>query len=40
MQICNMGGEKILGGEIRGYAAGTVQDPWLSYDLTASFWTL
>ena len=40
MQICNMANEKILGGEIRGYAAGTVQDPWLSYDLTCSFWTL
>ena len=40
MQITDMSGNKIIGGNIRGFAAGTVDDPWKSYDLAVMFWNV
>ena len=40
MQITDMSGNKIIGGNIRGFAAGTVNDPWQSYDIAAMFWNV
>ena len=40
MEICNRSGEKIIGGNIVCYTAGTIQDPWSSYDLTCTFWNI
>ena len=30
----------VIGGHINCHQAGTVQDPWSAYDMTASFWRL
>ena len=38
-QITDMSGNVIIKGTITGFAAGTVQDPWKSYDIVAMFWT-
>lgn len=38
MQIVDCMDNRICGGQIRSYAAGTVEDPWKSYDYTITFW--
>lgn len=38
MQIVDSMDKRICGGQIRAYAAGTVEDPWKSYDFTITFW--
>lgn len=38
MQVVDSMDNRICGGQIRAYAAGTVEDPWKSYDYTITFW--
>lgn len=39
-QVTDMSGKVVIEGTITGFAAGTVQDPWKSYDINALFWTV
>lgn len=38
MQVVDSMDNRICGGQIRAYAAGTVKEPWKSYDYTITFW--
>lgn len=38
MQVVDSMNNRICGGQIRAYAAGTIEDPWKSYDYTITFW--